>query len=67
MIDGKCFYSVSDTLECDEYNQFSCGGSVCLPSTALCDGVMSCGSGEDENDCTGILIACMYVYTCAMI
>ncbi|KAJ8021040.1 Ovochymase-1 [Holothuria leucospilota] len=43
----------NDTLECEDY-QFSCSGSVCLPSSAVCDGIISCGSGEDEENCIDI-------------
>lgn len=47
------FSSFIDSLTC-EGNQFSCGGYACIPSSAVCDGVASCGNGDDESNCTGM-------------
>ncbi len=68
--DGTC----DSALDCEATNwdhgdctcapgEFECDDSQCVPATAVCDGVWSCWSGEDEDGC-GVICQSYEVENC---
>ncbi|KAK8380055.1 hypothetical protein O3P69_016598 [Scylla paramamosain] len=44
-------YNYSENCECPR-GWWTCLDNVCIPASALCDGVRDCANGEDELDCS---------------
>lgn len=43
--------SISATTNCNDENSFLCGLTKCIPSSFVCDGLVDCPGGRDEENC----------------
>lgn len=43
--------------------EFSCG-NICVPVSAMCDGVRDCVLGEDEEGCGEFFYSVLYLLNC---
>ena len=43
--------SISESFVCPAYH-FKCPGSFCIESQYVCDGILQCKDGQDEENCS---------------
>ncbi|XP_070531537.1 MAM and LDL-receptor class A domain-containing protein 1-like [Ptychodera flava] len=44
-------HDISTRMPCDPATQFTCNDGTCIPLWWVCDDIVDCSEGEDEDDC----------------